>query len=526
MTVEKLLPVRISGGELDGGSGDAIPRLTLRNICKAYGLLKANDGVSLTVGAGEIHAVLGENGAGKSTLMKIIYGLVQPDEGDIFWEGRAVRIASPVAARSMGIGMVFQHFALFETLTVGQNIALAMGGNEPLDSWMKRIAAVSSRYGLQVDPRRYVHDLAVGERQRVEIVRCLLQDPRLLIMDEPTSVLTPHAVLQLFEVLRLLAEEGTSVLYISHKLDEIRALCSSATVMRAGRVVARVDPRAETAASLAQRMVGRSMPEYARRTSAPGPEMLRVTDLTIASTDPFGTSLRRVNFQLYAGEIFGIAGVAGNGQAELLAALSGETLQRGTVQDAIVFCGQPVAHLDAARRRAMGFGFVPEERLGRGAVPEMDLQDNGLLTASRHRMVRRGWLRRGAMRGFAERCIAEFDVRCNGTTSLAQSLSGGNLQKFIVGRELLQRPRVLVVAQPTWGVDIGAAIFIRQQLLDLAAAGTAILLISEELEELFAISDRLAVLVAGELSASVRTDQTDMQAIGLAMAGSLQAEAA
>ena len=517
---------RLVEGDLARHGGGACPRLALRNIGKAYGPLKANEALSLTVGVGEIHAVLGENGAGKSTLMKIIYGLVQPDEGDIFWEGRIVRIASPVVARSLGIGMVFQHFALFEALTVGENIALALGGKEPLDALMGRIAAVSARYGIDVDPRRHVHDLSVGERQRVEIVRCLLQDPRLLIMDEPTSVLTPPAVLQLFEVLRRLAREGTSILYISHKLEEIRALCSSATVMRAGRVVARVDPRAEKPASLAQRMVGRPVPEYARRTSVLGQEMLRVTDLTISSEDPFGTSLRHVNLRLHAGEILGIAGVAGNGQAELLGALSGEVLQRDTPKDAIVLCGTPVAHLDAACRRALGFGFVPEERLGRGAVPQMDLEDNGLLTASRHGMVRRGWLRSAAMRRFAQRCISDFDVRCNGTKSLAQSLSGGNLQKFIVGRELLQRPKVLVVAQPTWGVDVGAAVFIRQQLLDLAAAGAAILLISEELEELFAISDRLGVLVGGELSEPVRTAQTDMQAVGLAMAGSPPSEVA
>ncbi|MFL9906347.1 ABC transporter ATP-binding protein [Paraburkholderia sp. RL17-337-BIB-A] len=495
----------------------AAPRLMLQGITKQYPAVRANDDVTLIVAPGEIHAVLGENGAGKSTLMKIIYGAVRPDAGEIRWEGHPVEIASPAAARKLGIGMVFQHFSLFETLTVGENIALALDEPFDLKTLSKRIREVSADYGLDIDPQRHVHSLTVGERQRVEIVRCLLQNPRLLIMDEPTSVLTPQAVRKLFETLRRLAAEGCSILYISHKLDEIQELCDTATVLRGGRVTGHVTPKEETHASLAQLMVGHSLPDYTRREHTPGAVLLDVKQLSVESDDPFGTSLNNVSFGVHAGEIFGIAGVSGNGQAELLSALSGE--KRGARADAVTICGKQAGRLGAGGRRALGFGFVPEERLGRGAVPAMTLSENALLTAHRQQMVSSGWIKAGAMRAFARRCIEAFDVRCGGSEALAQSLSGGNLQKYIMGREILQAPKVLVVAQPTWGVDVGAAAFIRQQLLDLSARGVAILVISEELEELFDICDRIAVLAGGRLSPVRATGATNAEEIGRWMAG-------
>jgi ABC-type uncharacterized transport system ATPase subunit len=492
-------------------------RLQLTGITKQYPAVRANDDVCLAVTPGQIHAVLGENGAGKSTLMKIIYGAVRPDAGEIRWEGEAVAIASPAEARRLGIGMVFQHFSLFETLTVAENIALALPGRLALAALSDRIRSVSADYGLEIDPQRHVHSLAVGERQRVEIVRCLLQSPRLLIMDEPTSVLTPQAVRKLFTVLRRLSTDGCSILYISHKLDEIQELCETATVMRGGRVTGSVDPRGETSASLAQLMVGRALPGYARKQHERGAALLSVRGLSVASDDPFGTSLRDVTLSVHAGEILGIAGVSGNGQAELLSALSGET--RAPRDDAVELCGRPAGRLSPLARRALGFAFVPEERLGRGAVPSMSLADNALLTAHGRQMTRGGWINGKAVTAFARRCIESFDVRCGGADALAQSLSGGNLQKFIVGREMLQTPRVLVVAQPTWGVDVGASAFIRQQLLDAAARGAAVLVISEELGELFEISDRIAVIAGGRLSPMRRIDETNAEEIGLWMAG-------
>ena len=494
------------------------PRLELRNISKAYPAVVANDDVSLQVMPGEIHAVLGENGAGKSTLMKIIYGVVKADGGQVFWNGRPVAIPHPAAARRLGIGMVFQHFSVFETLTVVENIALAMDGRFDLEALAKRIETVSQRYGLTLDPGRLVHSLSVGERQRVEIVRCLLQQPELLIMDEPTSVLTPRAVRGLFETLRQLSEDGCSVLYISHKLDELRVLCHKATVMRRGRIVGSADPAQESPAALARLMIGRDLPVCTHRPAAvEGESRLVIDGLSRSAEDPFGTDLVNVNLSVHGGEIVGIAGISGNGQKELLAALSGEQplAREGCAQ--IRIDGREAGHLNAAQRRDLRLTFVPEDRLGRGAVPGMSLSDNGLLTAHRNGMVGFGMVVASRVDAFTEQCVGDFDVRCGGIHAEARSLSGGNLQKFIVGREILQRPRVLIAAQLTWGVDIGAAAAIRQSLLGLRDEGVAILLISEDLDELFEISDRIAVIVGGRLSAGKPTADTNLEEIGLLM---------
>jgi general nucleoside transport system ATP-binding protein len=504
-------------------SSDAKPRLALKGIVKRYPAVVANDGVDLTVRVGEIHAVLGENGAGKSTLMKIAYGATRPDQGTIEWEGRTVSISSPADARRLGIGMVFQHFSLFETLTVSENISLALDEKTPPASLATRIVEVSTEYGLPVDPNRLVHGMSVGERQRVEIVRCLLQSPRLLIMDEPTSVLTPGAVLKLFETLRRLASEGVSILYISHKLDEIRALCDTATVLRGGKVVATVDPRSESHDSLARLMVGSELRECQLQPREPGAIQLEITNLSLTAEDPFGTSLSGINLRVRAGEIVGIAGVSGNGQAELLAALSGET--RVSTGGAVRICGQSAGTLDPAQRRSLGLTFVPEERLGRGAVPELSLADNAILTGSRFGMVRHGIIRRGVADVFASKTIAQFQVRGGDEHAIAGSLSGGNLQKFIVGREARLEPKVMIVAQPTWGVDVGAAQLIRQALIDLRDRGVALLVVSEELDELFMICDRIAVLAGGRLSASRPSSELSSESVGLLMGGQGEAPA-
>jgi simple sugar transport system ATP-binding protein len=493
------------------------PRLALRGISKRYPGVLANDGIDLDVLPGEIHAVLGENGAGKSTLMKVIYGIVKPDAGTIRWEGAPVTIANPAQARKLGIGMVFQHFSLFDTLTVAENIRLAVD-TIAARALPERIRDVSERYGLALDPDRHIHTMSVGERQRVEIVRCLLQEPRLLIMDEPTSVLTPQAVLRLFDTLRTLAAEGRSILYISHKLDEIRALCHRATVLRAGRVTGECDPRVETSATLARMMIGGELPHPRHREAVAGAPALVVDALDVRAGDPFGTTLRAISFSVRAGEIVGIAGVSGNGQKELLAALSGErTLGR---KDAIVLCGTPAGRLGAAERRARGLAFVPEERLGRGAVPEMSLADNALLTTRGPALVARGFIRSKGVRAYATKTIADFRVKATGPDAAARSLSGGNLQKFIVGREIGQQPRVLIAAQPTWGVDVGASAQIRQALIDLRDRGVAVLVISEELDELMEICDRLAVIAEGRLSEAKSIHATSAEEIGMLMAGS------
>ncbi|MRV73965.1 ATP-binding cassette domain-containing protein [Duganella sp. FT92W] len=497
------------------------PRLKLRGISKIYPSVVANDSVDLTVMPGEIHAVLGENGAGKSTLMKMIYGVTHPDAGDIFWEGDPVRIPSPSAARKLGIGMVFQHFALFETLTVAENIALALDDKISPDKLAPRIRQVSEDYGLPLDPHRLVHSMSVGERQRVEIVRCLLQNPKLLIMDEPTSVLTPEAVLKLFESLRRLASEGCSILYISHKLDEIQALCDKATVLRSGRVSGTAIPRNETARSLAELMIGRELPSCHITPRDAGEVRLALDKLNFTPLDPFGTSLKDVTLQLRSGEIVGIAGVSGNGQQELLKAISGECLLADA--SALALLGQPAGNLNPAQRRERGLCFVPEERLGRGAVPELSLADNALLTGyvpeGKTGMVKNGLVQHKTIAAFARDVIARFNVKCGGEKSAASSLSGGNLQKFIVGREITLAPKVLVLAQPTWGVDIGAAMLIRQAIIDMRDQGVAVLVLSEEIEELFMMSDRIAVIAKGRLSRAVKTSETSINQVGVWMSG-------
>jgi len=495
----------------------APPRLALRGITKRYPAVVANDGVSLTVAPGEIHAVLGENGAGKSTLMKIIYGVTHPDAGEVLWEGRPVQLDSPGEARACGIGMVFQHFSLFETLTVAENIALFLGESAQSPTLDQRVREVSEHYGLPLDPQRLVHSMSVGERQRVEIVRCLLQKPKLLILDEPTSVLTPQAVQRLFGTLRQLAAEGCSILYISHKLEEIRSLCDSATVLRNGKVSGHAIPRDETAASLARLMIGGELPVCRLEPRETGEVRLAIRGLSIPAPDPFSTALHDISLDVRSGEIVGIAGVSGNGQKEFMAAISGE--RRGSRADEVLVLGKPAGSFGPAQRRDMGLGFVPEERLGRGAVPALSLTMNAILTGFSRGMTNRGLLDVWVARNFATRVIQAFKVKCGGEASVASSLSGGNLQKFIVGRETSHRPPVLVVAQPTWGVDVGAATLIHQALMDLRADGCAILVVSEELDELRSICDRIAVIAGGRLSPSLPTAATTTEQLGAWMGG-------
>lgn len=489
------------------------PRLELRGIGKRYPSVVANENISLDVPPGVIHAILGENGAGKSTLMKIIYGAIAADEGEILWNGELVTQHSPASSRAIGIEMVYQHFSLFESVSVVENIALTIQGSFDLAALAKRVREVSEKYGLPVDPLRSVHQLSVGERQRVEIVRCLLQNPKLLILDEPTSVLTPQAITKLFETLRLLASEGCSILYISHKLAEVRELCSSATVLKNGRVTGTIDPRQSSTGEIARLMVGTAPPETQRSACAPAQEAaLEVRALSVAADGPFGVSLRDVSFAVASGEILGIAGISGNGQAELVQLLSGE--KPAPVADMIRIGGVPAGKTNAAARRERGFAFVPEERLGRGAVPPHSLSENALLTAHRKGLVRRGFVSREGMAEFALEVINRFSVKTGGPGSTAQSLSGGNLQKFIVGREIGLDPAILLVSQPTWGVDVGASAYIRQTLVDLSRSGAAVIVISEDLDELMEISDRVAVMSGGMMSESIPIGELRKERIG------------
>ena len=493
------------------------PLLSLQGLTKAYPGVVANSNVSFDIGVGEVHALLGENGAGKSTLVKMIYGLVKPDSGTMLLNGQPFAPPEPRAARADGIAMVFQHFSLFDALNVAENIALGMEKPPAMRDLSEQIRAVSETYGLPLDPFRTVGDLSAGERQRVEIIRCLLQDPKLLIMDEPTSVLTPQEVNILFETLRKLSSEGTAILYISHKLEEIRTLCDNATILRLGKNVGTCIPAETTARDMAEMMVGTILKTPERAGRDLGEVALDISGLSVPSPSAFGTSLKNVHIAVQQGEVLGIGGVAGNGQDELLGVLSGEIL---TEASAVKFLGQPVGRLGPTARRKLGLLTAPEERLGHAAAPDMSLTENAMLTGSvREKLEKNGFLKWAAAQSFAEKIIADFDVRTPGPGNAARSLSGGNLQKFVIGREVLQRPVVLVVNQPTWGVDASAAASIRQAILDLAAEGAAVVCISQDLDELMEISDRFAALNEGRLSAPRPTANLTVDEIGLMMGG-------
>ena len=495
------------------------------NVTKIFGTLKANDGVTLKVKPGEIHAFLGENGAGKSTLVKMIYGALQPTGGEFRWMGKAVSIANPAAARKLGIGMVFQHFSLFDALSVAENIALAMPGDFDMRKLSERIARVSKEYGLPLQPTAIVADLSVGERQRIEIVRCLLQEPKLLIMDEPTAVLTPQEADQLFLTLARLAKEGCAVIYISHRLEEVKRLCHNATILRHGKVVANVDPVKETAASLARLMVGGDIHVVrAARNDATGNVRLKLDHLNLHADGPFSVELKNVNLDVKAGEVVAIAGVAGNGQSEFFDAVSGErSLAKDTM---LVIDGKPMGHDGVNARRNVGAAFVPEERLGHGAVPGFRLSENVILTrhSSDRILVKSGMVQKGGAAGVSERVIKAYDVRKGKPDPEARALSGGNLQKFVVGRELDRSPGVLVINQPTWGVDAGASATIRQAIIDLARRGSAVLVISQDLDEIFEVADRIAVISRGQLSEACPAGEMTAEKIGLLMAGAHEAK--
>ncbi len=518
--IASVIPSEMSDSRPTSSPAGATPLLQTLGLTKRYGTFLANDAIDIEIRPGEIHALLGENGAGKSTLVKTIYGLIQPSDGEMVWEGRRMVLSGPSEARARGIAMVFQHFSLFDNLTVAENVALGLDGRESFKDMSARLEQVSRTYGLPLDGRREVWQLSVGERQRIEIVRALMQNPKFLILDEPTAVLTPQEADQLFIVLERLKTEGRAILYISHKLEEVKRLCDTATILRGGKKVATCNPKAETAASLARMMVGTEIKEVkaaaARKITIP---RLVVNELSLEPDDPHGVRLKNISLELRGGEILGIAGVAGNGQDEFFAALSGERLSKdpGT----IVIEGIAAGHLSITQRRKLGAAFVPEERLGHGTAPRMRLSENALLTGhAASGMVRHGFVDTAATLSTVDRATETFDVRKAKRDPEAASLSGGNLQKFVVGREILRNPAVLVVSQPTWGVDAGAAAVIRQALLDLAAGGAAVLVTSQDLDELAEITDRIAVMFHGHLSEALPTAEASREKLGLLMGGS------
>lgn len=490
----------------------------LNGITKQFGAFTANDRIDLLVRAGEIHALLGENGAGKSTLMKILTGLLAPDDGAIFWRGEPLVLEGPRAARARGITMVFQHFSLFEALSGLENIALVLPGRRADGRLRHEVLALEERFGLAVAVDRPVWTLSAGERQRIEIVRALLQAPTLLILDEPTSVLTPQEATDLFAVLERLATSGTAILFISHKLEEVRRLCRTATVLRAGKVVATADPRRESAATLAALMVGEGVKE-ASRGQAPraGAAVLQLDTFSMAPQTEHGVALKNIALTVRTGEIVAVVGVAGNGQSEFFAAISGEG--GPPTSGSISIGGTNASRLPISARRRLGAAFVPETRLGHATLPKRPLSENVLLSWHATDRLATPFVRRGRLRSLSSAVIDRFDVRVPEPDPRAEQLSGGNLQKFTVGREIARKPTLLVVDQPTWGVDAKAAERIRTTLVEVARGGAAVLMITQDLDEAFQISDRIAVLYEGRLGDMLQTASTSRGAIGLAMAG-------
>lgn len=507
-----------------------MPYLHMTGITKYFPGVVANDSVDFAVEQGEIHALVGENGAGKSTLMKILYGMERPDAGQIMLNGQPVTIANPQAAIRLGIDMVHQHFQLVPSLTVAENVTL---GYEPrrgpfVDraAMLARVAELSERFGLRVDPQVTVRDLSVGVQQRVEILKLLYRDARLLILDEPSAVLTPQEVEDLFAVLRRLIADGRTAIFITHKLREVMAICDRATVLRRGRVVGTVTVSDTQPDTIAQMMVGRGLDTVPRRATLrdtrSNEARLVVRDL-VANNDRGLPAVRGISFTVSAGEIVGLAGVEGNGQHELLEALVGlRTPESGT----ITLAGRDVTHVGNRRRRELGMAIIPADRTRQGLSPESSLADN--LVATRYYrapFAQWGVLAPDHMRAAALRAIEQFDIRVRGPNVRVKTLSGGNAQKVVLAREIgltreLERnPQVLIAAQPTRGLDVGAMQFVHSELMQLRDAGTAILLVSADLDELFALADRLLVIFAGRLSGSLLAADATREQVGLLMAG-------
>lgn len=495
-----------------------VPVLELRHITKTYGRTRANDDVSLVIHPGYITALLGENGAGKSTLLKTIAGAVRPDSGEMLWNGREARPSDRRAIADDRIAMVHQHFSLFETLTIGENIALSI--RLPAATIAARIKEFCDSYGWNLSPRTVVYSLSYGERQQVEIIRCLMRDPALLIMDEPTSVLSPDGIEKLFVTLRRLAGEGKAVLFTSHKLDEVRALCHDAVIMRRGRVVGTAIPSEVSAHDLAEQMMGNALLQVRHTPATPAERpVLEIENLDFRPEDPFGRGLESITLKVRPGELVGIVGVSGNGQRELVDLVTGEQLPAPAMAGRIRFGGVAIGARDIHSRRKAGIALIPEERLGRASVPELSLAENILLAARQLGLVRRGALDRRAAWRLTQTLIERHDIRCRGPEAEARSLSGGNLQKFIAAREIALRPRLLVAVQPTWGLDVMAAYTLRQKLMDLRAAGVGILVVSDELKELLEISDRIHVMNRGRLSVALDPRTTPLSRISALMTG-------
>jgi len=498
--------------------------LQMRGITKRFPGVLASDNVDFDVRAGEVHTLLGENGAGKSTLMKILYGLYQQDEGEILLHGKPVRLTSPAHAIAQGIGMIHQHFMLVPTLTVAENVALGLKSTRgPLTDLKKvaeRITRLSKTFGLQVYPDAYIWQLSVGERQRVEIIKALYRDASILILDEPTAVLTPSEVDDIFVIFRKLVRDGRGIVFISHKLKEVLDLSDRITVLRHGRVTGTTTPGQSDRHDLARMMVGREVklaPDKHR--VEPGEALLVIDDLFVRG-DRGEQAVKGLSLAVRSGEILGIAGISGNGQRELAEAIAGLRIPES---GRVMIDGRDTTFCRPGQIRKYGLSYVPEERMKDGAVGEFDVKENLiLLNHGTEPFSRKGFLCFGEICEHSKRLVKEYAVKTPSIDTSTKNLSGGNIQKLIMARELSAGPRVLLASQPTRGVDIGAAEYIHERIAEQRQRGTASIVISEDLDEVMALSDRIAVMFDGQIMGIVERDQATRESIGLLMTGETQ----
>ncbi|NMB89409.1 MAG: ABC transporter ATP-binding protein [Chloroflexi bacterium] len=500
------------------------PRITevrMEGIVKRFPGVLANNHVDFDVHSGEIHALLGENGAGKSTLVRQLYGLYRPDEGKILIDGQEHHFNSPQDAIKAGIGMIHQHFMLVPTMTVTENVALGLKSSRgfalDLDQVEKKIIRLSEQYGIKVDPRAYIWQLAVGEQQRVEIMKALYRGADVLILDEPTAVLTPLEVEELFKTLRQMVHDGHTLIFISHKLHEVLSISQRVTVLRDGKVVGTRPTEGATRVGLAQMMVGRPIIlQYDRTPLQAGEALLDIQDLYVKG-DRGSDALKGVSLCVHAGEILGLAGVSGNGQRELAEALAG---LRPVRQGKVLMNGKEITRASPAERINAGQSYIPEERMREGAIKEFSVADNFVLEDHAKPPYARGlFLNRNVIQSRTRQVIEAYKVKTPGPDTPIKNLSGGNIQKLILARELTRKPMVLIASQPTRGVDIGASEYIHLRLLEQRQAGTATLLISEDLDEIRALSDRIAIIYEGEIIGIVDNANATLEQLGLMMAG-------
>ncbi len=490
-----------------------------KNITKKYSDITANKDISFSIKPKSVHAILGENGAGKSTLVKILYGHVQQDIGDIFINSKIEKITSPLAAKKLGINMVFQHFSLFESLTVKENLILGIDKKLSMNELNQKSQTISLKYGFDLNLESPISSLSVGQRQSVEIVRSLLNDPKILILDEPTSVLTPKEVNNLFSIIRNLVKDGLTVIFISHKLEEIINLSEAVTVLRRGEVVDTFITKNENPESLGFKMLGYKLPKLKKNKFSNNSQvLLSLNNISTFNSDPFSVNLNQINLSLKKGQILGIAGVAGNGQNELMELLLNESDQKFNGE--IIFKNQIINKLSTYERKNLSISYVTEQRLGHSAIPEMSLVENVLLSMShKKKFIKNNLINFKEIEKHTREIINSFKVLAPSVFSYAGQLSGGNLQKFIIGREILSKPELLILSQPTWGIDAGSESFIRKILLDLASKGISIIIISHDIDELLEISHEISVLYEGSLSKKINVENIDTTLLGKYLGG-------